>query len=607
MKRQLITIFLGLMLIALCAKCSNSTTSDKTNLANNAPKCLPTDPFAKSMVKSQYFAINSNIDQVIEGANGTVIVCPKGCFLNAEGKTVEGDVKIELAEALSLEEMILSNLTTKSNGKPLETDGMIYLNATANGAPLAINKDNPIHIEIPTKNKKQGMSVYSGTRDSLGNMNWIDPKPLENYLVSVDLDLLNFLPDGFQAEVEKGMPYKGYKTATSALTDSLYYILSVTDGSELVKGFVNTNINEPYYNKNKQVVKGRYTKSSYQKNITIDSMPAPLEQANTPCGIDPAIIKVIKSKKYQNTLIATREFEARLKLIFETCNSAVLEIYTKNLDKNLYSLDSLAELAVGESHHARGFHDFYLQRKTKVKNADKYAKLLQGYYEKQLAKTKANLEEAKQKTLNGLAKKNKEAENVLNNYKKLLWDREKYRMEKYGFEWTATGWINIDNGTIPKTWGPQNLEVSVQNAKQFDQIYTYVVYSTIKSIYRLNTDDNALFYVGNDEEKEMLMPKRSHAFAIVIAYKDENAFLCVKQFETGTNKTLSALPIASTPDEIKKTLQQYNKGYEKENKISKDLAYMQQFFVEQKRQKALLKESEFLNRLWRIAFPCCPS
>ncbi len=84
------------MLIALCAKCSNSTTSDKTNLANNAPKCLPTDPFAKSMVKSQYFAINSNIDQVIEGANGTVIVCPKGCFLNAEGKTVEGDVKIEL-------------------------------------------------------------------------------------------------------------------------------------------------------------------------------------------------------------------------------------------------------------------------------------------------------------------------------------------------------------------------------------------------------------------------------------------------------------------------------------------------------------------------------
>lgn len=247
-----------------------------------------------------------------------------------------------------------------------------------------------------------------------------------------------------------------------------------------------------------------------------------------------------------------------------------------------------------------------MQKKTNVKNANKYSKLLQGYYEKQLSKIKVNLENAKLKIVNQLNKKNKEAENIVNDYRELLWGREKYRMETYGFNWTETGWINIDTGTIPKTWGPQRLEITIQNSKQFDRIYSYVVYTTIKSIYRLNTDNNELFYVGNNVEKEMLMPKQSVAFAIAVAYKDENSFLTIKEFETGTNKSLSLLPTLTTQKKIKATLKEYNQGYEKENKISEDLLFMDKFFIEQKRQRSLIKESEFIKRLWYIAYPCCP-
>ena len=588
-------IFLALLSVTLF-QCSNNPTTNQVKLNTN-------DPFKNTIVASQSFNIDSKQDNVIEGEKGTVVVCPKGCFKNAKGEIVEDNVKIELSEALSLEDMLLSNLTTTSDGKPLETDGMIYFNATANGEQLTINKDNPIHIEIPTTEKKAGMMAYKGIRDEKGNMNWIEPKELDKFLVTVDINSLDFLPQGFQTEVDKGMPYKNYKTATQGLTDSLYYQLSVTDGSSLMQGFVPTKYNEPYYNKGKKVVNGKYTANSYlvqeqETKVTLDS-------ARTNWGIDPAIIKVIKSEKYQNTFIATREFEARLKIIFKTCNNTVLETYINNLDKNLYEADSLAAIAVGENQYYHDFVTFFQQRLTKVKQADKYANLLKGYYAKQLTKVKSELEKGQKKLMKQLNKKNEEAQKVADDYKKLLWKREKYRMEAYSFNWTETGWVNIDNGTLPKTWFEQPLEITITNGKQFDRVYTYVVYTSIKSLYRLNTTDNEQFYVGNDEDKKMLMPKKKLGVAIAIGYKDEVPSLSVKEFETGSEPKFILTLSPSSLDKVKKAIKDYEK-YAKENKISKDLEFMAKFYEEEQRQKELKKECDFILGLWNIAFPCAP-
>lgn len=611
MRNQINLFFVGFLLTLLIANCSDLKSKAMGNVKNTI-KFNDSDPFKTSIVASQYFDFDSKKDNVIEGKNGTIIVCPKGCFKNSNGETFEGNVKIELSEALSLDEMLLSNLTTTSNGNQLETDGMIYFNATQNSEQLVINKDNPIHIEIPTKQKKQGMSAYKGVRNASGNMNWIEPKSLlENYLIPVDLDLLDFLPEGFQSEVENSMPYRNYLTATKELTDSLYFSISVYKSSDLTDGFVNTNVNEPFYNNNKQVENGKYTNQSYEvkskhSGISDTSKSFIDSLLFNYCGIDPAIIKVLKSKKYQNTLISTKQFEERMKVIFKTCDNSILEIYAKNIGRNLCELDSLAEIVAKETQYSSNFHNFYLQKLTNVKNSEKYSELLKDYYNKQLSKIKSELQAAKEKLVNQLKNKNDEAEKVTENYRKLLWEREKYRMEKYGFDWTETGWINIDNGTIPKTWGPQNLEITIQNSKQFDRIYTYVVYSSIKSLYRLNTDNNELFYVGNNEEKKMLMPKHNVAHAIVIAYKGETPFLTEKQFETGTNEKISLLPKISTTEKIKTNLKTYD-NYEGENQISVDLKYMDKFFIEQKRQKGLQKESDFMERLRILAHPCCQS
>ncbi|MEO8146987.1 MAG: c-type cytochrome [Bacteroidia bacterium] len=595
MTKQITHAILTIFLMLILTNCNNNKTS-----LTDTVKLQPNDPFKNTIVPSESFDIDAKKDNVVEGNNGTVLVFPKGCFKNSKGEIVEENVKVELSEALTLDQMILSNLTTTSNGKQLETDGMIYFNATANGAQLSINKDIPIHIEIPTNEKKPGMMAYKGVRDEKGNMNWMEPKELDNFLVPVDINLLDFLPEGFQNEVDKGMPFKNHKIATEELTDSLYYSLAVSQIQ--AKQQQATNYNEPYYNKNKKIVNGKYTKESF---VVIKSDTAICDTTGSidPHGIDPAVIKVIKSEKYQNTLIATREFEARLKVIFKTCNKAVLETYINNLNKNLYELDSMAAKLMHGDKCADDFYQFSQQRLTNVKEANKYSALLKGYYEKQLSKVKAELEKNSDKVRKALNKKNEAFDKVADDYKKLLWKREKYRMEAYSFEWTETGWINIDNGTLPKVWSKQPLEITVENGKQFDRVYTYVVYTSIKSLYRLNTSDNLEFYAGNDEDKEMLMPKQKPAVAIAIGYKGETPSLAVKEFITGSEPRFTLSLSTSTLDKVKEAITPYEK-YAKENKISKDLEFMDKFYKEEQWLKEYGEEIKFLARLWHIANPC---
>lgn len=292
-------------------------------------KTKPDDPFVNSVVESEIFTINNNETQIVEGSKGTLIMFQKQCFLDEDGKVVKGSVQIELAEALSLKDMLLSNLTTTSNGKLLETDGMIYWNATANDQQLSVNPDKPVYIEIPTSNKKPGMMAYRGERDADGNMNWVDPQELENYVVPVNLQELDFLPAGFQDAVAAGLPFRKHNSLNKHLLDSLYYSLSVYDLPPSYKKVI-TDLNEPYYNPLTQAEEGSYTKESFnttgEKFDMNTSYGALSDTALPPIGIDPAIIKTLKSGKFQNTLISTREFETRLQSIFKTCKNEMVEL-----------------------------------------------------------------------------------------------------------------------------------------------------------------------------------------------------------------------------------------------------------------------------------------
>ena len=69
---------------------------------------------------------------------------------------------------------------------------MFYINATANGEQLYVNPDSPIYVEIPSNDSKEDVMLFKGERDKDGKINWVNPKPVEKYLLPVNIMDLNF-------------------------------------------------------------------------------------------------------------------------------------------------------------------------------------------------------------------------------------------------------------------------------------------------------------------------------------------------------------------------------------------------------------------------------
>lgn len=674
------------------------TSCHHNDYARKVQKCSAADPFKNRMIKSAFFNINPAADTILEGNEGTVIALAEHCFLDENNDPVTTPVQVELAEAYSLSDILKSNLTTTADGKLLQTDGMIYINASSNGKQLHVDSRHPLHIEMPTSKKRPGMMAFKGDRDGKGNMNWHNPKQLEKYLIPINLDQLDFLPPGFADTVEKDAT-KEYRPVTKARTDSLYYSLSAAKNGQWVNGFFVTDYNEPYYNSNSQVKKGKYSRYSYMRKAQLvagrdtadnsmcygrrlfeeyctschkldDVLIGPAlygvrqrwedqdklvdfvqhpdkyidngdiliskenDQANGArmtvpplsrkqvdavldyvstgrcsgegCGIDPARIKAIKSRQFQNTLISTREFETRLKYIFKSCNNEVLELYVSHLDKNMWQIDSMAAVYLKTKYPSLSdtFTKFAAERLTTIEGKSPNAAALARFYSRKLESIHKELADMNNKVLAGLEKQNKKMETVTEQYTKLLWKREKYRMEKYSFQWTDLGWINIDTGTVEKDFSSRQLIVNVSQGRQYEQVYTYMVYTSMKSIYRMNTDNQEQFYVGNEGNKEMLMPKNKDALIVCYAYNGKQAYLGTVPFNTGNISTYTVELKAGTEEEIEKALGKFD-GYEKENRISIDLEYQAVFAREEKRQEQLQKVNDFFDRLWITAFPCC--
>jgi hypothetical protein len=615
--------------VALCAlifaACNNKDGYQSKYPTN---KLAPNDPFAATMVGSQTFEIDPNTENFVEGEKGTVVLVPAGAFLDKNGNVPKGKITVELAEALSVEEMLLSNLTTTSNGKPLQSGGMIYLNATTeDGEQLHVDTTKPLYIEVPTENKVAGMQAYVGIRDSAGNMNWVDPKPIVNYLVAVDLADLDFLPAGFYDTVRDNMPYRGHETADKPLADSLYYSLAVNDGSHLTDGLKNTEMNESQYNRNQKIENGKYDDQSFDiepmNYIPNDSYRVIAVQENArdsakPCGINPASIKVLKSKKFSTSFIATREFEERMRHIHPTCKQQLIDIYITNIGNNLWEADQAAyEYLKGISHSkAETFKNFYEQKLTTVEGASKYADKLEKYYQQQLKKTETQLQDLKDKEIKELQKENEKVEQIKAKYRKTLWKREYYRNTRYGWEWTDLGWVNIDKpilveGNIEITvvrCGATKVETKLIDDNDYDRVYSYVLIPSLKSMYRLNTTDNKTFYGGSAVDHFLHLPCFGKVNIIFIAYKGEQSFFGITE-QTPINQQLifdfPAKLEAYTGSALKATLKKYNGSYAKENSIEKDLDFQFKFYKEQQRQQTLKSEQEFIQKLNAIRLRCC--
>ena len=124
-----------------------------------------------SSLASQFFKIDVNHDTTLRTPNGAIIRIPKGALATSGDEIVT----LEIKEAYSLQQMLQASLYTQSNGKPLSSGGMIYINASGS---QTVKITQAISVSIPTPFIEKDMQLFKGEIGRDSNINWVDPMPM---------------------------------------------------------------------------------------------------------------------------------------------------------------------------------------------------------------------------------------------------------------------------------------------------------------------------------------------------------------------------------------------------------------------------------------------
>jgi len=128
--------------------------------------------FNTDNLDAQFFDINIGADTILHTKNGATISIKKNAITAGNARSV----KLEVKEAYGMEAIVKAGLSTQSDGKPLSSGGMIYIDVKDNKDAKIVS---PIGISLPSDNLQEGMQLFKGEKDKDGNINWIAPQPLE--------------------------------------------------------------------------------------------------------------------------------------------------------------------------------------------------------------------------------------------------------------------------------------------------------------------------------------------------------------------------------------------------------------------------------------------
>ncbi|AEV97191.1 hypothetical protein A4D02_17510 [Niastella koreensis] len=551
---------------------------------------------------SQAFLVHAGSDTIVETKGGLVIQVPANGFLDENKQPVQGDIELTIKEALDAASIMGAGLSSTSGNELLESAGMFQVNAQQKGKMVSINPAAGLRIELPTDSLLPGMKLFKGNRLPDGRIDWVDPKSLEQDLTPVDILSLNFYPPGYLDSLAKW----GYESHNKKFTDSLYYSFSILFQQE-----------------------GENIGTRYQIS---DSTPL-YEHPQQACGINPAKIKAIWNNKFQNTLLATRQFEERLAYIHQSNDNSVLDLYINNLDKNLSAIDFMAaQLVSGKL--KKQFLAFTARHDGQVKISSALGQKLRQYYETKsrlfmeaVAKTNREFWEQQAK-LDELAAEKKGAHekesrertsrvyaeelkvNLKSVYGQLGYDTSiTPRMPNskvYKIDIIITGWYNVDrfvkDVTASRTTGSytdpetgktatikyQPVSFQINKPEQYDTLYVYLLPDKLNSFIRIPQVNGQ--YLG--KLNELLQYK-----LVCIAYKNGEPFYYSRpaiEAKSYWGIELSAV----TQPELTRLLNQEG-GAQLQTDVKKEMEYFRFCQNDLKRQK----RNAFIQELWYRVYP----
>lgn len=579
---------------------------------------------ADKKIESQVFHLNPSQDTIIETRDGIVLAIKANSFLNAQGKTPDGPIDLEIKEVMTPYEIMKAGLNTMSGDKLLETGGMFYINARDGEENLKIDPNKPLNVNVPVNNSKSDMMLFKGERKADGSINWTDPKPMKRKLTTVDITKLNFYPEHFLDTLK----VMGYDIKNKQLTDSIYYSLECFIGDQTLEF--------PDFEEEMADT----LKDGIMIPMRTDSMAVFKDTASRCPEIAPSRIHAIWNKKFNSTILATKEFEKRLKVIFKTCDVRILSLYVNNLDKNLFEIDSMgANLLDGELKSK--FVDFYNRRDGGVNISNVQSKRLQEYFEEKRKIYSEAVNKSLQKMYEKESKENQVAFeeqvkhgdseftrsfktfqeelelNMDEAYRQL--GKKRYRYDRNPTQYSGnyisgdiiqTGWNNVDryvtestinrttlNYTDPETGKKaiikyESITVSVNDFKNYDRVVSYIVPDKLSSFQLMKSSGNGF--------KENLNELMNYSI-VTIGFKGNSTYYSEIKHAKAQAYTISLASIKET--ELKNKL---SKAFplNQEQDLTQEINYQLFDLKETVRQNKIKSREEIRNRLYPIVFPC---
>jgi mono/diheme cytochrome c family protein len=204
-----------------------SKTKQEANkrLESNVSTLIAQFDDQKSMkhVPSQYFQLQAS-DTVVFSENGVLVSVPHDAFLR-DGLPYNDAKTIQYQEAMDAGTIIKGGLSTMAGERLLETQGMFGVKAfDKNGKLLEMNPKVGVYLQVPVDGHKKGMQVFKGKPDKDGNLDWVDPTPLEKLPVSANIADLDLFPEKYEPELDR-IKWKTSKKSR----DSLYLSFDESD------------------------------------------------------------------------------------------------------------------------------------------------------------------------------------------------------------------------------------------------------------------------------------------------------------------------------------------------------------------------------------------
>ncbi|MFN0033582.1 MAG: OmpA family protein [Saprospiraceae bacterium] len=97
----------------------------------------------------QVLKIQPGQEQTVIAAKGTLVIVPANAFVFDDGTVPTGEVDLQVQEAFDPSDFVLHNLTTMSDGRILQTGGMVRITAQSGGRELQLADGASLTVSIP--------------------------------------------------------------------------------------------------------------------------------------------------------------------------------------------------------------------------------------------------------------------------------------------------------------------------------------------------------------------------------------------------------------------------------------------------------------------------